>query len=814
MTLTQLARLETLATTPSAAHWSALTEALEQYSGADLDAALEAVEPLLDQWRPLDPFTEAAGELRRAPARWLEALVKGHKSPKYRIVRALSFHYSRIPSATAQRIFATDQLPNLEVFDIGESNSSTRLKAAFFQAMARADLMRQVHTLLIKEGDRIADILPKSTVFDSLRHLCLFCSHSEAYLTAPWARDLTTVQVWGLADLQLLKTVGSGLEALRTLQVQLSPYYENLAADTRAAATALASASVWDRVETLTLHSDQAEVFLALYRRLGPERPSALKTVHSVLPRGLRFVGRSGRITLEKALIHSGLTANLNTLAFTGAVSDDVIETLTAHGVQVETHPIHDTMPLRTTAVALAEGEDARRAAGDLHWTDGALFDWASDEAWEVVTGVADALALQGDADGLAELNRALETWPEAVRICPRRWLAFYHQTDRDPRLDLVRTLNITSGFVGDNAKSAGVWCEALAESPHLAGLTQIQVDTYGTQKGFLKGLTALHEAIQPRTTFVNGKQQEVRAGIADHLAKAGVLGTALPEHPFWTWAMKFTGYDALDCAEAELELEEQDTFDAMLQRDDLDHVVSLDVRLQPRLFSKAPPKVAQPRWANLRRLAVRVSYVDDPLEDLLEPMVKWLSNARPVVVVCEDEALNRALLKAGVYARAFGSTLEIEPDMKWSAVQSMLAEDRVQVSRLVKGYGDAEPLDRLAPLVQAMPERLRRCLLGLFWPLALEEFDDLDGLLEALPQLTTLQIEADRLQDHREALMEALSKAPQARRLATVMPALMHSSGARVSPPTSKQLKAMAKGVGLRPSEFLVIRPSWTPYI
>ncbi len=344
-----------------------------------------------------------------------------------------------------------------------------------------------------------------------------------------------------------------------------------------------------------------------------------------------------------------------------------------------------------------------------------------------------------------------------------------------------------------------------------------VHLSFFGKQGAFLKALTNFYRAAKPDCTRVTGKKTKDNEAIVAHLKAEGVLGRHLEGYTKWTAPIQYNDASGLDNAHADIEVGSVEDMRAILARQDVEHIVSLKLRFDANVMSKEVFKVMPARWDKLRSVEVSSGWIADEtdISNLLQGLGTWLEDARPVVVNIADAPLKIRLLQAGVYKRAFGTSLKLPSKLQWSDLKSWLSGDLVRVSRLEQGYGMSREVSSLEPLLGCMSDELREVLMGLQWPLALDELPVLNELIGKLPALTTLHAENGQLQAERDALLDAFAASPETRRLGVFVPVLWSSSSvSRVTALNAGQIKRLTKGDGLQASNFLLASPGSSPSI
>lgn len=805
---------------PSREAWVGLTETLDEFAPADLPLGLDYVRGLVGRWEPGPRWEEAGGQWCIAPPQWLTALLAGDQSPKYSLVRAISFSAVGVKTKQAAALFDSDQLPGLRAFDIGYSNSTNILGPAFFKAMAQATTLQEVDTLVLRPGKGMAPALSRATSLPALKHLHLRTTQAGELIHGPWAAQLETLELQDLDSARVLESHGEALTSLDTLMVHVggSMGYGDIDQEVGQWVQALQQARVWDRVRHLHLSAANAQWLGVLCQRLGEALDLKLEALHLGVLWGLTLTGDSGRNYL-KELLSTGLAGQTRALCLGEGVDPSIVDVVRDLGVEVQlpaaAQPAQPEEAAAPGPMELADGEDARRQAGTFHWSDALLGESPSRESWEVVTAVADALALQGDSQGLQELAAAIAGWPEELRACPRRWFGLFLRAERDPRLDLVRLLSLSLFDFGQLAKGAELWFQELSTSAHLDVIHTVHLHFFGPQKGFLQALTHFYQAARPTCTRVIGKKAKDNEAIVAHLRQEGVLGIHLEGYPDWTAPVEYGDASGLDSAHVHLKVDSPEAMQAILDRTDLDHVVSLHLDYHEGNMSGPDFQAKAAHWSKLRHLCVTSHYYNPEgrPSQLPQALGTWLSQARPAVVACRDDELNLRLVQEGAYGRALGSELKLPSGLTWEALRGWLGQDKLRVGRLCIGYGAKLELTHLAPLVEMLSPRQREALLGLQWTIALEELEQLEALVGALPRLTTLHLENSALEEERPRLLAALAAAPSTRRLGVLVPVLWSSNyKLKVKALSKSDLKVLDQGKGLRAASYWLTGPSSTP--
>ncbi|MFT5681200.1 MAG: hypothetical protein ACI8RZ_002106 [Myxococcota bacterium] len=453
---------------------------------------------------------------------------------------------------------------------------------------------------------------------------------------------------------------------------------------------------------------------------------------------------------------------------------------------------------------------------------DAMLFPTPNDRAWRVLIGVVDALGQQLDEEAFAhaigELAVYAERFPDDLRACPRAWMNIFFDEVPDPRLRLVRCLNLSWGTFGWSGKNFASWVSMLATAPHISSLTTINLYSMQSGKTVLKAITALFLAAKPTRWRAMGGKTRFEAAILAALSEAGVASGQQLEYLPSSIVGKRADAAALDAAEVQLTIGDEETFAAVLAREDLDHVVSLDLDLDfdwRKSYQGTVTTIATPRWQRLRHLRVRVQTGIRPEEDdnpsIAQGISSWLQHARPIYIELFDKAVCEPLLKAGVFQRAMSSILEL---YDVDAVKEVFAADHVRVMGIIPPENTSFSEDEdTTTLLAALPPGARAALRSLEWRLSETEFPMIETLIGSLPGLVIWCPNDPAVTNSRDAFVRQLAASPSTEQVRLLIPTEPYHTSGKTPTLAAKHRKLLDKGQGTRSGAYVVYDSSSYPY-
>jgi len=174
---------------------------------------------------------------------------------------------------------------------------------------------------------------------------------------------------------------------------------------------------------------------------------------------------------------------------------------------------------------------------------------------------------------------------------------------------------------------------------------------------------------------------------------------------------------------------------------------------------------------------------------------------------------------RAGLCDRASGGENDVFLLGDEAALMEMLGAEIVR-AKLVgfKGRGWVSQIAQAVhegathPVVEAMHPNLRETLKVLKAPLGEGDLDRIEDIAVALPELAVWCAQTTMIPERRDALLDALARAPGTRKLVALVPEL-HGASSNLDvhkPLDSKEAKLMAKGDGLTPAAFVVATSKW----
>lgn len=458
----------------------------------------------------------------------------------------------------------------------------------------------------------------------------------------------------------------------------------------------------------------------------------------------------------------------------------------------------------------------APRRAAEVNVADGMLFEAPSERAWRVLVGVVDALALRLDPAAFAEAVDALAAYadgfPDDLRRCPQAWINIFFDEAPDPRLKLVRRLTLHWSTFGWSAKSFASWTSSLAKTPHLSGLTTIDLFSMQTGKAAITALVALFTAARPsRWRILNGKRRFEQDLVAA-LGAAGVVAERIMDYPADPRPPERVDAAALDDAEVRLKIQDDEAFAAIMARDDLDHVTSLDLEVDFGWAAARPETQVQAvraRWERLRYLSVRIQGSEGGAP-IAASIVDWLQDARPICVEANEDKITTPLIQRGVFSRALGAELRMH-DL--AEAREALSAGLVRVMGLI--HAENTPyLEGTMELLSRLHPDTRAALRVLDWGLPEAELSQIEEICAALPSLVIWCPHDAALTDQRGAFIEQLAASPSSQKVRLLIPYEPYRGGSEKTPAlAARDAKRLEKGQGLRSSAYVVYNHSAYPY-
>ena len=459
--------------------------------------------------------------------------------------------------------------------------------------------------------------------------------------------------------------------------------------------------------------------------------------------------------------------------------------------------------------------ESGSPAPSEVSIADAMLFETPNIYAWRVLVGVVDALEQQLDSKDFALAVDALaayaERFPDDLRTCPRAWFNIFFDEAPDPRLKLVRRLDLFWSTFGWSGKNFASWVSMLAKTSHLSDLSSIGLFSMQSGKGALTALVELFTAAQPTSwRFLNGKSRFDRDLVAA-LEAAGVTPKRIEGYRSDDHAPERSDAAAFDAAEVFVRIQDEETFAAVMARDDLDHVVSLRLNVNSGwdgASQVSSDQVATPRWKNLRYLSVSAQLQHDPT--VTANIIRWLQNARPICVDVNEHQITTPLIQNGVFQRALGSELRMHdlPD-----AQEALSTGLVRVMGLI--HAENTPyLEGTVELLSHLHPDTCAALRVLDWGLPESEFTRVEEICAALPKLVIWCPHETALTNNRQAFVQQLAASPSSRKLCLLIPYEPYCSTKGKTPAlAARHVKLLNKGQGLRAGAYVTYNHSSYPY-
>jgi|GEM_PF-5585995 len=833
-----------LGETPSSQTWEGLTELVDRCSEEHLEAFIAYLEPQISRWpvgkRGIDLsfayYGGGSGELRIAPKTWLASILAGDKSPKFKLVYGVELARLALKDSTAIKLFETDQLPNWRAFDIGSGSSANRRGKGFFVAMQNAKNIANIESLTVRNLEGYAEELCKVATMPKLTQLVTSNAPKEIFENV-WASNIEKLQL-NMRDFRHFWKWSSTYTSLRELQIEISThYYGNIEPE-----SCFSANPVWEKIETVRLILGESHATRVLCQRLG--EAGAIKTL-DLSACVLDIQGDAGVDLLDELLVQTGMVDSLERIVASDRFDVATVTKLEELGLEVvgpDGQPFEATMASgeeQWSPHELAEGEEQRRAQGLLDITDALLFEEPSWEAWGVLVGVADGLREQLPPEEFDEAMRsladAIELWPATIRRLPLTWSGLLDKPEFDARLNLVKMLDLDKVAIDDQARAKASMIQHITQSPHISTFDYLSLNARCAQKGILDAYSELIDAMQPthvtHGSYYKGKDKEK---VTELLKSKGIEAF----QPTWDHARPIKAESLAEemAQRVHLEITLMSTEDliTLVSTKDLDHVVSLKLYVgQYSNPSEVPFEIPEdladhvvtPDWKRLRRLEININGMPSdvelaPFERLANVLATWVSKARPVVVIpainatAADVIFLHEIVDAGVYKRAYGGTIDVyfvEAPERW---QAMLGNEnsRAYMVRFMgsgwmrRHFRGGEYIEDLRALAEAMHPNLRASLQVLKAPLALENLETLDEIMELFPQLELLCSRIDFFPKDRETLLQTLATSPDTRKLSAFIPVIGSGYGNTTKSLNKKEQTILKKGDGLIPERFMMV--------
>ncbi len=818
---------------PSRQAWASICALADECDDAHIDDFIAYLAPQLDAWpRVVDhtlysaeytsgPFMSGAGEVRLMPAGWLTAMLSGVEHPKFRLAKAISFTSAAVNSTLSSKIFDNPCLSHIRTFDVGVNVKQNVKKKSFYKKMAKCSHLGSVDTLMLSEAPAgVFEVFSGSTSMPNLKRLFLRPSldghgaDPEVAIFGPWASQLECVSVGRTRDLDRIHARRDELPALNTIGLEM--HYFVGARDLRAFSAA--GAKVAATVDNVLLavsslsESDHSQRFGYILDRL----KTPLKVLDLTGCVISSWHEKDATSFFMKRVVERGLGARVGSLVVNESVPVQTCAALREAGVDLVTPLDASTGALEVPSFEHvdepAPGEAARVAARQVHLHDAMMFSAPSAAGWRTLAGVVDGLELQLEPDAFAAvvdtLEAYLEGWPARLRMAPKHWMGEFSSDVPSPKIRLVRGLELHCGYV-ELKSVVRIWGR-LVEAGNLGLIDHIRLNEVQNSKPYLKAITEVFDAARPSSYTALGREWRYARKA---LKAKGLMEDVNPDTDRWTTAWD-SDLGVLDDREISLTIKDAASLQVLLDREDMDHVVSLQLHLsmysgsgRDELEACAALRAEPASWKRLRHLSVNTR------GDMAcyAPLVTWLSGANPVHIDHGFEhdfyykAPSVQFAKKGFYARAYGSTLELSEKETLADVASVVGRDDVHVAVFTASrHGYRMDLPGVVEVVDAMDPSLRASLRSLRWEIEPGAFERVDAMLAALPSLTSLSLIGDSLLTRagRRPLLEAFAASEASNRIKRFTTSALSS---RIEGPVSAELKILAKGAGFDSSMWLV---------
>jgi hypothetical protein len=597
-----------------------------------------------------------------------------------------------------------------------------------------------------------------------MRSFEAFNSGADLYF-GPWAAQLVTV---GASFARHLEVLSERIEDLPALE-HLALLFAYVQKRERMAPIIKALPGLLPHIKRLSLcmtgHISEYPYYDGIGEVLDAISEHNLETLDLRACAQTRLEGEVGESFVQKHFIDNGLASRLGTLCVHEHISPELCDMLRAQGVDVQ---VPAKVELKAKAPAfdyikeVPSGERERCANHEVHVHDAMMFDEPCKEAWQVLIGVVNGLEVQLSGEDFARacatLNEHLTQWPDVYRELPPEWYKALYDEEPSPKLDLVRRLHLNINYqsISTDMKCVSRWITHLSRAPHVGKLSMLDVLGYGGQKHLHEAILALVQAMRP-SSFGFSTLDRHRDKLCVLLDQHGVL-PELREHDY-TPRKKSTPHTSTNAYTARHVTHRVTTLDEfyhVLALRELGHVVSLNIELYGHAeFSAAPDvsplKVEPANFDSLRFLSVSVPGNTPAM--LGDVLLTWLQRARPV---CIGNGFNTtsSLIEAGLYGRAFGSTINLSNSLTAEEISACVGHEHLHVSRIGFRGAMSGEMPGVSELIQSMHAGLRSSVRILEWATEISEWPELDGACAQLPNLSMLSL-------FNPAFMSAESRAP-----------------------------------------------------
>lgn len=831
-----------LAKPHSHAQWAALCEQVDQCAPEHQEALITYIEAQLSRWPEVVPVDErmmdggiwdlAAGCLRYMPGTWLTEALRGESHEKFRLCKGLTFNVATLNNAAALPVFNNPAIGHLEIFDVGSASSVTIKKSNFYKAMASAKHMGNVHTLVLTDAPAGAlKALHGATSMPKLRAIHLNSDSgyikepdkgADIFAAGPWAAQLEQAGVSHAAQLDRLAADLGALPKLTRLVLNGPRYMDAQVAE-----------QLVKGLERMMGQLERIDLSISYLGDYGPiEGYGVLLDCISACPKlkildisqGTDLTGEQGEVFIKRHILDNGLGAKLEALLVGTSVDAANCAKLREAGVKVQDQhqaptssaatpkPQEVAAPSATQATAAAPaaaGEPVTSPSG-LSVADFLAFDEPCEEAWKVMISVVQGLEQELEParfeEAITQLEQALAAWPDHLRRLPPMWYADALATAPNPKLRLARSMWLDLFYAHIDAKQTSSLVQRLAQSKHLGHISWVGLWLDGTQQHMLDAVAALFEATKPDTCVFYQKKTATIDRFKAHLSGLGLLPSNVLSRQPYNERKQDTSLDGLGLRHVSLKIADPDMFTQLIQREDLEHVIALELNMawnsdKTDGVDWSAMKAVTAKLPQLRYLALSCYELPQAARQLL---ATWLGQARPLFVkdpLSHTEPYDSpvaALIQAGVYARAYASSITLAAPTPATEIEAMLGHEQLNISGIRLMYSGGTPVST-STLIASMSAKLKPQLKALHWALQSDEFEQVGQLLEELPALTLWAAQNETIIDDksRAPLINALANAPGAKRLVKLQLCSPHTKE-KLKKLSAAELKLLAKGSGL----------------
>lgn len=816
----------TLQQFPSVHNWTALVQLLDQAPDDQLTELVAYTSPQLERWPDIHVeqgvFGEAAGDLCVMPDHWLRAFMKGHRSPKYELVRAIVLrkeHKLSVDQITAL-LDKMHELPALKTLDL----CYKAVTRSVLNTLIKHPKVSQITRLVLHLYNPVKpEWLTRLSTAASLAQLHTLVLHGpqvpKGFLCGTWSEGLEVLAIDREQPMEWLAGEGAALTSLKHYGLNLSWYWSD-EDEIKARIEYLTNSSVLSRIQTLSINTSNEDLLPDFFAHLAAQHTPHLTHLDLSTLKSQTYQGDSGETFMRRCLTQPTLIERVTDITVhdsfdvqTCLAMEDVGFTVHSPGRQLTQKVQQATQPER---VSLAAGEQERRQSKRFDITDAMLLNEPSPRSWRILCGVVDDLERHLDPEAFAQAIQELLSYAarfdDELRVTPRHWWGLFGDEALHPKLQLVRRLRLEWFALGRHHRTIAEQAHFIEQSAHAQMLTFLDLDKLDFNKKSSAALAELCVTVGPHTIRLLRCQPKLEKAI--EAAMSGQDVTWVRDRAPALEPLHYKTCEGLKAKDVRINVETLGDLRALLLSDEslIDEVVALELRVQvkptPQELTQLQQDVSlgSPAWTSLRMLDL---HIQD--KDLNAWMLPWFFEARPLII----EAGNIELLTHGVWSRATGSTLQVNAQI-FDELKSCCKLGLVRPGKLILNHrGDESRPHDLRELYEVMHPEMRRSLVGLDWMLSQDDMTRFSELMPGFDSLTMWCPELPDMHQHHKALVAALSAEDSLTRLAYVGPYEQDRyADGRLPVFTAAFTKTLSAGCGLRPGAWVNYKRGFFPRV